>query len=489
MTLRKIAIALVSIPAIAGFVACNSDYEVVEESIGSAAVRTFSFAADDSVLENLDSVFFSIDLVKGLIFNADSLPVGTKVTKLVPVISTLQGASMIQLKVTRSNNTDTTYNYLTNSTDSIDFTNPVTLRVVSPNGVTERTYTITVNVHKTVADSLAWGDNAAMRLPSEFAVPEAQRTVRRGDDLFCLTAKGNQYSIGTHIGDINDLNGASMNPNEWRVSRVNFPFTPDVNTFAATDDALYILAADGTLYRSLDDGATWQSTSLKWHSIYGGYQSSIMGAVNDGGAWKIQTYPGGSATALPAGMPVSGNSVPVCYSFPMSRLPQMLIVGGRKADGTLTGACWGFDGTSWAKVSKRDLPAELENIAVAPYFSIRLGSDWNATSLPTLVAIGGNDTEGKLSEIVYISNDYGFTWAKASQLMQLPKNVGTMTNAQAYVMESTFHATIAQPKIAKPTETWQCPYIYLFGGNDANGQLRDKVWRGAINRLSFRPIE
>lgn len=489
MTLRKIAISLVAIPALAAFVACNEKYEPVEVSISSAAVRSFSLSANDSVLANLDSVFFSIDLVKGRIFNADSLPAGTRVTKLVPVITTLEGASLIELKVTRNNNTDTTYNYLTNSTDSIDFTNPVTLRVVSPDGTTERNYTITVNVHNTVADSLAWGDNEAMSLPTTFARPDEQRTARRGDDLFCLTRSGSQYCMAAHIGSINDLNGAEMNPSAWTKQAVTFQFTPQVASLSATDDALFILSDAGDLYRSDNDGRTWQSTGLKWHYIYGGYQNRLLGSVQNAAGWQVQSYPDNNLTTLSAGMPVSGASVPVSYSFPMSDQPQMLILGGRKADGTLSNACWGYDGSSWAKISKRDIPVALEGIAVAPYYSIKVAPDWNATTLPTLVAMGGLDKNGALSTTVYISNDYGFTWDTASQLMQLPAAVGKMAWAQAYVMSSVFKAPVAVPMIAKPTETWDCPYIYLFGGTDAAGSLRNAVWRGAINRLTFRPVE
>ena len=51
---------------------------------------------NSKLLANLDSVFFTIDLNRGLIFNADSLPKDTKITKLVPNIGT-SGSSKIEL--------------------------------------------------------------------------------------------------------------------------------------------------------------------------------------------------------------------------------------------------------------------------------------------------------------------------------------------------------------------------------------------------------
>ena len=115
-----------------GLTGCNSTGQTLDyEPPSGAVVKSFSLSADDKVLENLDKVFFSIDLTTGNIFNADSMPYGTKTDKLVPVITT-GGASAVELVVSRPEKEDTTYNYLTNSTDSIDFSYaPVKLKIQS----------------------------------------------------------------------------------------------------------------------------------------------------------------------------------------------------------------------------------------------------------------------------------------------------------------------------------------------------------------------
>ena len=80
---------LATLLAAMGFAGCNSEKEdIATVSYSSVAVEGFSLAADDSVLANLDSVFFTIDLNNALIFNADSLPVGTDVSKLVVKVNT-----------------------------------------------------------------------------------------------------------------------------------------------------------------------------------------------------------------------------------------------------------------------------------------------------------------------------------------------------------------------------------------------------------------
>lgn len=490
MYLRKISFATVLCLASAGFIACNSHTNVdpEEETASSAAVRSFSLAANKNIMYGLDSVYFSIDLVKGLIFNADSLPFETPVTRLVPVVTTPDGASLIEFSVTRANGTDTVFDYIKNSTDSIDFTNPVRLRVVSTDGLNERYYTVKVNVHKVKSDSLMWGDNSSTLLPTVFATPEKQRTVRSGDTFYCLTSAGRQYCMASHSGNFAGLNGAVMNLSDWTKKSVSFSFTPVVESLGATDDAIYILDTTGRLYQSADGGDTWNDTGLVWSHIYGGYADRVLGVARSGNAYKIQTYPGAAEMPLPEGMPVSGTSIPVYYSFPMAANPQMLIVGGRLADGSLTPATWGYDGSSWMKISKRTLSVPLADVAVAPYFTVS-GKTWAPVSRATLVAMGGVNSKGNRVDSVYVSDDYGLHWRIAKDNMKLPQKVGKFSGAQAYVMSSTYYVADIAPKIARPAESWECPFIYMFGGVNENGTQRNVVWRGVINSMTFRPIE
>ncbi len=79
---------------------CNKKTETEEEiymPASTVAVTNFSLKSKKGTKVSLDSIFFSIDLNRGVIFNADSLPVGTDVTKLVPVISYTSSASSVTL--------------------------------------------------------------------------------------------------------------------------------------------------------------------------------------------------------------------------------------------------------------------------------------------------------------------------------------------------------------------------------------------------------
>lgn len=486
--IRKLAMSFAVVLAAANFIACNSTYESVEVTASCAAVSSFKLTKDDSVMAHLDSVFFSIDLTKGVIFNADSLPCGTKVTALIPVISTLDGASIIEMTVRRAGKSDTTYNYGTHPTDSIDFTNPVSLRVVSPDGMTERTYSIIVNVHRTVTDSLSWSPMDRYLLPGDFDHPEAQHTSAGTNLLFTLTSAANKHCI-SYYHDIHDLGNHYLDRAPHTTMQLQLPFTPVVESFTAlNDETLYLLSTDHTLYRSDNRGADWAACPQRWQTIIGTYDSSLIG-ITAGPSPCVEDLQRGLSVPCPADMPVTGLSLPVFYDFPMSELPQLMIVGGRKADGTLSADTWGYDGKSWARISKKSLPVALEGMVTVPYYTFKLSGSYIATELKTILAFGGRKSDGSLSKKVYMSTDYGYTWAEAPKSLQLPDEMPAMYDAQAFVFDTRHDASIIVPAISRPTESWECPYIYLFGGRSAEGTTFDSVWRGVINRMSFKPIE
>lgn len=149
--LKKSAISLIILGAIIGAQSCNSDDDTPvfsEDNVAASSVlvSAFSLTADDSVLINLDTVFFSIDQKNARIFNADSLPFGTKTSRLIPKI-TYSTVSVAELSYKRDDGTDSIVDYLKSSTDSINFANgDVKFRLVSYDGTTERTYSIRVNV-------------------------------------------------------------------------------------------------------------------------------------------------------------------------------------------------------------------------------------------------------------------------------------------------------------------------------------------------------
>lgn len=488
--IKNLTIYLAGLMGMIAMIACNeTKNEDIEITYGSTQVKAFSLAPDDSLLVNLDSVFFSIDLVDRLIFNADSLPFGTP-TDALAVLLTTDACSTIELKYKTKAGKDTTVNYMTNSTDRINFSNgPVTLHLVSYDGKAEQNYSIKVNVHTVVSDSLCWGLMSRRDLPSAFSRPVAQKTVKYGTTAYCLTTNGTAYSISRTDHPDTD---------NWTRVVPRFMFTPDVESFAATDEALYILDNNGNLYRSTD-GSAWNAAGCRLSHIYGSYESRLLGvATGDDGQphHAYYNHPTLTVSDTPIGdCPVEGTSQLAVFDSKWSEAPQLTMLGGRKADGSLTSSAWGYDGKNWARLSD-SFPIEAEGINLVPYIVTSTDStNWTTSRMPALLAFGGR-TEKALNTTVYISRDYGVNWTKAGNNLQLPDFMPASCFAQALVYNTTYKADSrssawkqAVPRAVKPVTDWEAPFIYLFGGYDFTGGLFDSVWKGVINSLTFKPIQ
>ncbi len=502
---KKIVPILAVAAALAGAAACNSSSSTQydTELNGSAIVKSFTLAENEKVLADLDSVFFSIDLVNGEIFNADSLPKGTRISGLTASIVT-DNASAVTLYIPRPGKTDSIVDYLKNSSDTIDFSNgPVRLEVVSLNGVTKKSYNVRVNVHNVVADSLCWGSAAYAPLQAP-AGATAQRTLVQGSYTYTFATDGTTYTVA-----------ATSDMAAWDMQ----PFTPgfdmDVNTITATTDAFYALGADGTLYSATAAAGPWTSQGLHFSCLYGGYGSELLGLCTDiNTAPGIVSYPSMRAVAAPDGFPVGGTSPAVMLEAPMATSAQMIIAGGVDPDGALSRNAYGYDGNRWVQLTTAGatLPKALAGMAVAPYYSLRARTIvWRPEVFPTLLAFGGREQNGDINTTVYMSRDWGMHWQKADSLLQPGPEMPALQGAQAIVASTTLHAgrsaaiwspartprlplgarleCPAASRASEPIEEWEAPYIYLVGGYDAAGRLNDAMWRGVINRFTFTPIQ
>ncbi len=439
-----------------------------------------------------------------MIYNADSLPYGTKTDKLIANIG-IDQCSSAELFVPRVNDTATVIDFLTNSTDSIDFSNgPVTLHLVSYDGVTARDYSISVNVHQIEPDSLYWNRLDRQNLPTSFGVPSVQKTAELGNKVYCLTGVDDKYCIAVS----SDLEGW-----QWQTQELSLDFTPDVGSLNATSEALYILDDQGRLYASTD-GLSWSDCGVDWSHIYGGYGSTLLGVETQNGTYYHATYPAsGSSAAVEDDCPVSGTSQLITFENDWDIAPQAVMLGGRLSDGSLTADAWGYDGTTWAKLSDNTFDAK-EKMTLFPYFTYKTDTDnWSVTKYTTLIALGGMTATPETQKEVYVSLDQGIHWKLADDLLQLPDYIPAMADAQAIVFSTTLKSVstlsaswesfapkslprwwsikqaTASTKAVKPITEWECPYIYLFGGTNAQGALYNTVWRGVISRLSFKPLQ
>ena len=131
---------------------CNSSSDPFDEPYDRGTeliVTKFYLKADYKVMTNLDSVYFAIDLNHRVIYNADSLPVGTPVDKLVPMLTIPSTVGQVQIVVENPETGESTvHDYRENPGDTIDFTRRVTLRLANLDGTVDRSYALSLLRHE-----------------------------------------------------------------------------------------------------------------------------------------------------------------------------------------------------------------------------------------------------------------------------------------------------------------------------------------------------
>ena len=479
---------------------CNSDSDGFPEftAAESVAVTSFSLKADKKVMNHLDSVFFSIDLEHNIIFNADSLPKGSAINKLVPVIAYSSSVTSATIVMTGGETRTGTVDYTASPTDSIDFTGDVELRLTTANNALTKTYKIKVNVHKSVPDSLVWDKTAVSSLPSRMAAPKEQKTVALGDKNICLVKESDDsYTLASST----DLAGGT-----WSKKAVNPAFTPDVRSLTATTDKLYILSADGALFSSAD-GQQWTSCPLNANSIIGAFGDRLLLTTGNDNALYWTSYPanaGQSPELLPDDFPSAGYSSFHSFTSKWAVDPIGFLAGGSR-NGRVLSATWAFDGDSWAKISNNPLPP-LTGATIIPYYNYKqTTTSWIQTEFSVCLCVGGLKEDGTVNDTVYISYDNGVNWAKADRLLQLPKHIAAGYDADVVIRTSPMEGSLSaywknvsanklpagariQYNVDGDRVNWDCPYIYLFGGHDADGTLQNAIRRAVLARLTFMPL-
>ena len=486
--------------------ACNSDdknddADTLYAPPTDVAINSFKLKSNVNVLRALDSVYFSIDLNKAIVFNADSLPKGTDVTRLVPNITYSEYITSAVIEMTGGKVRTGTVDYKRQPGDSIDFSGRVTITLTSSSG-NSRAYELKVNVHQTEPDSLCWGSAARSTLPSRLPSPEAQRTVRQGEKVVCLIEEADgSFTLATAT----DLDAGAP----WERHRLTLPFTPRLRTLSATADALYILDDKDNLHTSAD-GSAWSAVSSSWKNILGAYDSELLGLKKTSDGYAITSlsgvYPDVALTGQLAGFPIQDYTDLYCYRSKWMSAPVAVIACGVTSQGELSDKVWGFDGNSWILLSQGEIPA-LQGATLVPYHTyVKPSGKVEYSEYSTLMLMGGIDERGEFNRKLYLSYNNGIDFRQSTGLMDMPSFIPGMWRLDNVVASKPMQADIVPAGWDKMPETalspwyrvsttldgttlrWECPYIYLFGGCDARGVLYNSIYRGVINRLTFCPI-
>lgn len=458
----------------------------------STLVSNFALKDNSKILDNLSGVKFSIDQERGLIYNADSLPKGTRVSGLCVSVTCASSVSARQFIV--KNGTvqgDTTIIYKSPTTDSIDFTGDVTLRIVSYDGSNVRDYKVFVNVHKQDPDTIKWDANRRHDLPNVVGTVQASKTVVKDDKFLCLIQDNSSYVLNSIDTLMND---------DWVMKELSLPFTPQVNSFAATTQAIYLLDSNGELFESGDNGTTWNDCGVAWRTIIGGYSSRLLGVMQDGSTFAHDEFPRRPSfvpTPIDDDFPVASMSQLVMASNEWTSSQQAMFAGGVTADGDLTNAVWGYDGKRWGLISlmgdNKVLP-NLRDAMLVKYHTYTVSTtDYSMHKNITWMVMGGVLEDGEINTTTYTSSDQGIHWQKGESGLQQPAYMPAVYGAQMFTVGHLINTsgTILRaynPGHITPVTQWYSPYLYLFGGYGTGGTALNSVWEGVLLGLTHRPV-
>ncbi|MBQ7530755.1 MAG: hypothetical protein IJT12_03540 [Paludibacteraceae bacterium] len=439
------------------FTSCLNNNDTTVTTSSETEVTSFYFAKNDS-FPSIGNTTFTISLYAaqdtGLITNADSMTYLTPVNKLVPHLlfkATPASATIFT--------TDTAF-ALTGK-DTIDFTHPVLLRIISSDQTNTKYYRVVVNVHQVDPDLFYWNKLTDAVLPQGTASTKGVvlngRFYLFANDGFATTvyqsADGKSWDAGTtpvglpancHVRDIlaaNDTHSGAENTKLY--------YCQDSKVYTSTDAASWQeqdMSAETYLPRVMlmhfNDSVWLVSEHASAHTFHL--------SVEDGGSWRTDTK------ALPANWPLTEFTAVEFTSS--SERPRVMIVGGYDTQGNGLNSRWNIEYSQAAGYRYANFAIER------PLCSAILGASAICYG-KRFYLFGGVDADAKyVSETALYSDDEGLNWFPIDTAHNHLMDVySERTQTSAFVHDSN---------------------VYLFGGQTRTQTFSD-VLRGRLTSIDW----
>lgn len=389
---------------------------------------------------------FWIDQLKGEIYNVDSLPYSTDITK-VPFTITHSGYYV-------------SYNYpgkdsicYYSSTDSLDFTDPIVFATHPYDGGTEKRYRVSVNVHQVIPDTLVWTEFTDTNFPGEF-ITGKQKAILHNGDIYLFATVNAQVSLTKFTGE---SGWTEATPLEGITGEI------DCSTAMLFNQCFYIIA-DGQIYSSTN-GQSWTQEPAQATALLAACSNRLIGInnnqfieatlTNDGVVWSETTY------SVPEKFPAKAYSF-VCRPLTTNpEIERITLIGELEspdvAAADTSTVAWSMLSTdhTWTDIipaTGYDLPY-MERPTVIAYDGL-------------LYAFGGGgvnlQNELPAFSSFYSSKDHGKTWETVERYMKFPdyfRVLGEFRDYSYIVDEDHF--------------------IWIFWSGEKT------YWKGRVNRLGF----
>ncbi len=427
-------------------VGCSDDTDLYIQSkdciVKSATLGTLYRTLHTKNAQGKDSTYqvtvtgayypLSIDHLKGRIFNVDSLPVGTDVSRVVFSAFNSTGTNVITSLYSGLDSTFIT-------TDSTDFTRPRIISVRTPDGLRKRSYTVDIAVHKEEGDAWTWEN---LRRENFLAALEKPRALVLGDSIYVWGRYGSKTNIAK---------AATTNMSVWTSENCSHNVNPrDVQIFKgrfyALADSLLLSSADGKTW--IESGSAQKFGALPavgTKQIFALSDKTIFASA-DGIAWSKSEA---NATEQLAAKEYAG----VRLASPIdSTFEDILLLAN---DGTNT------------KVWKKNI--DLKDAYELPWnFYPQVADGYPCPNLSNAQAFAydektlltGTLPEGGIAAL-YVSADNGRTWRESPDYT-LPEPAGAENVAVAVDAKH---------------------FVYVMYTKSGN------IWRGRINRLGWKKVE
>lgn len=413
--LRLITAALLA-ACVTMLTGCGSDDDVAADTtagdclLTTAVLGTLNCYQYTKAQDGTDSAYvvtvqgyyypLSIDHMQGRVYNADSLPVGTDLSRVVFSSFSVSGIAAI---ASLQDGRDSVYSYK----DSTDFSVTRQISVYARNGNGKRTYDFDLRVHRENPDSFRWQKAGAA---AELAgVTQARLLAVDG----ALTLFGRKAGRTVALRRIAGTDGAA-----WTVDATTMDFeTPQV----AVLHGQYYSLAGGALVRSAD-GVTWTEGEVPWNGLEDGFAADRLVAAGSGSLYVLSD---GRLFGSTDGWAWAEQTLDEPDEFPdagWAACHNISAVDGKTENLVMTGLRDGRP-VVWKKVTDLAglehypwmyLPAEPENIYACPALedAVMVAYDGAAVLL-------GRKADGR--NVILVSRDQGRTW-KDNEVM-LPEEM------------------------------------------------------------------
>lgn len=474
------------------FIACMSlssclgdnDSETVATNWQNATVSSFSFEDNSDVCSKLSSYAFTIDNFgtsdpalsskapnAGIIFNADSLPVGSVADSITVSLDVKNASSIIFNQYDDAGKLKKTTNFKDTQVVFFDDYAVTRLDIVSYDGNWKKSYFVKVNIHQVKGDTIRWQYNAKDLWDTAEVTDQNAETV--GNDAYWFTEYSNSAVI---------MRKANMSKiAEWSEPvEIAGDEKPVVSTIFNWNNTLCAVGSNGS-YMTSADGETWTiaDAGMKLVNLLGiqyatkNYKEHLHAIVNQDGVYMFaRTFDGESwelGDICPANFPIRNYSRPVSEQAKPSAgnvTSRVYIVGGELADGTITSSTWSCDGNSWAEFQQGFLPAMVRPSIIQYTLKVdQPKSFW--------ILWPGVLEDGSVKNTPYFSENKGVTWKPMS------KEFAT------YATTTPISAVGGVAAIINPQNYW----MYFLGGIDADGKQQANVFGGQLLSLTFDQIK